>query len=220
MSIIVKDKETGQEIEFPMMPDEITTQSAQSFISFQIINLGEVKIPSGEELMQFSWSGILPGESRRNSPYVGNWTSPQSLLGTFSEWRSSHHKLRLTISDTPIDHDVLLDRYTCSQTGGCGDYSYSISFIQAKDVIVNSTAAPAGAAPPKAATSKPNNGTKPKTYTVVKNDSPWGIAQKLMGGGANYPKLIAANKALIDSWSKKYGAKIPTIYPGMVLTIP
>jgi nucleoid-associated protein YgaU len=53
----------------------------------------------------------------------------------------------------------------------------------------------------------------PKTYTVVAGDSLWKIAANHLGGGANYPKLIAANpNKLKDDKS--------VIHPGDVLILP
>lgn len=48
------------------------------------------------------------------------------------------------------------------------------------------------------------------TYTVVKGDSPWGIAEKLMGSGTKYKELMSYNGLAEDA----------TIYAGQVLKIP
>ncbi len=48
------------------------------------------------------------------------------------------------------------------------------------------------------------------TYTVVKGDSPWSIAEKLLGSGAKYKELMSYNGLAEDA----------TIYAGQVLKIP
>ena len=47
------------------------------------------------------------------------------------------------------------------------------------------------------------------SYTVVKGDSLWSIAQKLLGGGYRYTEIVKLN-----------GLKTSVIYPGQVLRIP
>ena len=58
---------------------------------------------------------------------------------------------------------------------------------------------------PSVPTPSPTN----KTYTVVKGDSLWAIAQKLMGSGAKWKQIYDLN-----------GLKSDVIYPGQVLKIP
>lgn len=48
------------------------------------------------------------------------------------------------------------------------------------------------------------------TYTVSKGDSPWSIAEKLLGSGAKYKELMSCNGLAEDA----------TIYAGQVLKIP
>jgi nucleoid-associated protein YgaU len=52
-----------------------------------------------------------------------------------------------------------------------------------------------------------------KTYTVVKGDSLWKIAQNHLGNGAHYPKIIAANPGKLKDENS-------VIHPGDVLNIP
>ena len=70
MDIFVKDLETGEVTQFPMMPNAVKTEAATRFMSYDIMKTGEVVIPLGEDLTGFSWSGLLPGAARQGEPYI------------------------------------------------------------------------------------------------------------------------------------------------------
>ncbi len=226
MDIYVTDLKTDTRFRFPMLPESISLNSGSNFHAFQIIGVGDVKFPSGEQLTGVSWSGKLPGNNRKNDPYIREWTDPKAVQSIFSNWQSQKEKLRLLITETPINIDVFLSNFSMTYTGGYGDYDYNISFTQARELKVYVSGA-SGQSTTAAATSqsKPQGQERPSapgaaTHTVVKGDCLWAIAQKYMGDGKKYPQLYEANKAVIDPVNKKYGNPRYTIYPGQVLTIP
>ena len=213
MGIRILDTVTGSTFIFPMIPDKITFKSGTKFIDYEIIKLGDVKIPSGEELSEIAFSGKLPGELRKQSSYVNEWKSPREIQGLFSVWRNKGRKLKITIDDTPIDHGVYLQNYEIEYSGGHGDYGYSISFISAVEIEVNVEGSKvdngnADKSNEGSTSSSTSNSTSNKTYTVKKGDSLWAIAQKFYGKGSQYTKIKSANNIT------------GTLRPGMVLKIP
>ena len=209
MDIYLTELETGDRIRFPMLPEKIRMQSGALTNSYTTLDEGDVKIPSGKELDGFSWDAMFPGEARRNQPYVRAWRSPRSLQAQIERFKGK--KLRLMVTGTPINHDVYIRRFSPDFSGGQGDCNYNINLEQQKDLIVT-VSAPAAPTSPKLAKERPP-APAAKTYTVKPGDCLWKIAQQLMGGGANYPKLYEANKSVI-------GGNPNLIFPGQVLTIP
>lgn len=215
--IFVQDVESGEIFQFPMLPDRISVTAATRFLSYDIMNTGEYAIPLGEELTGFKWQGLLPGESRKDAPYIRAWTAPNTIQGKWSHWRYGGKKLKLTVPGSPINHAVYLKGYDCEYSGGCGDIEYSIEFVVAKEIIIGKegdTAAGQGAsgAGVKTTTKSTTSGNA-KTYTVVSGDSLWKIAQKILGDGSRWREIYDLNKDTI-------GSNPNLIYPGQVYNLP
>lgn len=58
--VYITQLDTGTRIALPLTPEKVSDKREGNFISYNILNAGEVKIPNGEKLAQFSWNGILP----------------------------------------------------------------------------------------------------------------------------------------------------------------
>lgn len=228
MDIYLTYLETGDSLRFPMLPEKVNTSMGNQFGNYQILGLGEVRIPSGTALDTISWSGLLPGVSRKNDPYIKSWTAPLEVYKWLENVKSvvgTSKKLRLLITETFINMDVYLETLKGEYSGGQGDFTYDISLVQAKDIIVTSTASTSSSddttTSVQASTSvdrsePPSDGT----YTVVQGDYLWAIAQTHYGDGSQYGVIYSANQTLIDTASNENGHEKYTIYPGQVLTIP
>ncbi|MDR3149819.1 MAG: LysM peptidoglycan-binding domain-containing protein [Oscillospiraceae bacterium] len=217
MDIYLTDIETGAYIRFPMLPGEVKVSDGAEFYDYQLINIGNVKLPSGENLTQVSWNAMFPGAVRSNEPYIRQWTSPDNLIKQLNAHRAGKKKLRLLITGTQINLNVYLSTFSGDYSHGYGDYNYSIAFVQAKDLVVNISGA--GIEEKTLGTERPSapNGN---TYTVVEGDTLWSIAEKLMGGGSRYPELYEANRDMLDKRNQAEGSDKYMIHPGDILVIP
>lgn len=219
MDIHFTEIETGSRLTLSMLPEKVKRKGDAQFQTYDIINIGEVKIPKGTNLLTFSWNGTLPGRSRRSASYVKShyWHSPEEIQNIWEKWRANGTKIRLMVTETPINYDVQLDSYTAEATGGNGDYEYSISFIEAKPVevyTVNELSIK-----PSTKTNASSTSTRPpaakaaaKIYTVKSGDSLWKIAQKTLGKGGRYAEIANLNSDKVKNPNN--------IYPGQVLTLP
>lgn len=211
MDIYLTNLKNNNRLRFPMLPQEISVKLGNQFTNYTIIQIGEVRIPSGTTLDGFSWNGILPGEKRRGAPYVRGWHDPKAIykwIESLKPQGGKPVKARLLVTETPINCDVYLSTFSATPTGGYGDINYSITLTQAKEIRIPKSAA----APRTAAPARPSPPAE-KTYTVKSGDTLWKIAQQFYGAGAQYPKIYEANKGVI-------GGNPNRIYPGQVYTIP
>ena len=106
--------DTGTRIALPLTPEKVSDKREGTFISYNILNVGEVKIPNGEKLAQFSWNGILPGVSMLGMGIVSlfDWKPPRVMIGILDGWKKNRKKLRLLVTGTAINHDVYIQNFT------------------------------------------------------------------------------------------------------------
>ncbi len=192
-----------RQITIPWLPDKIKFASNDTrFASYNILDKGEIKIPSGSNIHSYSWEGVLPGEGHKNLPMQrGEWQNPKRIQSIWSFWREAGIPLRLLIIGTPVNHDVYLEDYEVNYAGGFGDYEYKISFIEARDLAIakNSDASTSFARAPGATQSSV------MTYTSVGGDTLWSIAARFLGDGARWPEIYTDNQNNIEIAAKNNG---------------
>lgn len=225
VDIYIKESEGSRELRIPWLPDRVRCDvNGTRMESFEIIDEGEVDVPSGSNLTRFSWESIFPGEGHKDLPFLrGKWQNPKKIQTMLSEWRVYGTPLRIIVTGTPINHDVYLEDYSVDYESGYGDYKYAISFKQRKKIKISSKKAHVSRSV-SFGSSHGGGGGGGHTYTVKQGDTLWGISQKYYGAGSQYGTIYNANKDGIESTAQKYGKSSSNgghwIYPGQVIHIP
>ncbi len=210
---LVTGKNDPRQIMIPWLPEKINFYSNETrFASYEILDLGEIKIPTGANIHSYSWEGILPGEGRKNNPLQrGKWQDPKKIQSVWSFWREYGTPLRLLIIGTPVNHDVYLEDYEITYSGAFGDYEYSISFIEARDVAISKDPAAStsfvgapGSATARAA-SRPETRSSVETYISVSGDTLWTIAERFLGNGGRWPEIYNLNQLVLETAAKNNG---------------
>lgn len=217
MEIHITNLVNNESIQIPMMPERISVAYENNFLSYDVLRVGEVKFPSGVKLTGIKWDGIFPGESRKDQPFVTNWVDPKELHNWLDGIKFYGVKVRVLITETPINFDNYLASYSVDFEGGFGDIKYSISFIQAKDINITDETeviTPAAEEPVEERPAPPPPPVEQKrTYTVVSGDCLWDIAAAQLGNPTRWPEIYELNRGVI-------GGNPNLIYPGQVYTLP
>jgi len=204
----------GGRIHLPVNPERITCKTGNRIQTFDVIELGEISLPRGRVPIRFSFEGFFPGEARRNDSMVKSWRSPKELASILSLWRNEGTKLRLLVTETPINHDVYFDgdgSFEHEWRGGHGDCWYSLRFVEARELVIRAEGEMAPVVVAGVQQTRPAP-PAPKTYTVKPGDTLWAIAKKTLGDGGRWREIYNNNTDVI-------GKDPNLIFPGQVLRI-
>lgn len=190
----------------PVNPATVNVKNAGDGESFKIAKLGSVNVPKDVELKEFDIESFFPAQ-----PYhflETDFREPTFYIEKFEKWMVDKEPVRYIYVDGSfaINELVTIESFAYDETFGTTDVNYTLALKKyvpfgPKKLKV---AKPATSTAPKSkSTSKPavkketpppqNKKTVPQTYTLVKGESLWKVAQKYTGNGNNYPELAKLN---------------------------
>ena len=223
VDIYIKEAEGSREIRIPWLPDKVVfTSNGTRMMEYDILDVGEVNIPTGSNLGNFSWSSTFPGEGHKNLPFLrGTWQDPKKIQTILSEWREYGTPLKLLMTGTPINHDVYLTDYSVAYESGYGDYKYDIEFKRRRKIKIISTKIESPK-PSTTTTTTEKSDSNYEAYKIQTGDTLWGLARKKLGNGTRWPEIYNLNKTVLDDEAKRRGMSPGSrwIFTGTVIKIP
>jgi hypothetical protein len=222
VDIYISEKNGKRSINIPILPEKIVFESGGSVrAEYEIMDKGPVEVHTGSGLRTYTRESELPGQHRKNDSLIrGKWIDPAYYINILEEWRQKGTLLCLMVTGYPINVDVILDDYKAVHCGAFGDISYEIKFIESRDITVQLVTPTEN--PPKRQDATAT--TETTSYTVVKGDNLWKIAQNKLGKGSRHTEIYNLNKDIIETTAQKYGKKSSNnghwLYPGTVLKLP
>lgn len=229
VDIYIKERNGTRQIRVPWLPATIEYKAGEQIAAtYDILNRGEVQVPSGSGLAKISWESQFPGKNRsRTYLQRGPWMNPASYHKILESWLAKGTSLNVLVTGYPINKDVILTSYTGTPAGGFGDIEYSVEFTEERDITITSKKTGSGSSTNK--NKDKNTTTKRKTnsyttYTIKQGDTLWGIAKRKLGSGSKERKIYNLNKSIIEKTAKRRGLRSSNngwwIFPGTKIQIP
>ncbi len=212
-------KYKGKKYKLPVNPEEIKRSREMHVGTYQVLNAGQVSVPSYCSLEEFTFEAEFPSRS-----YHYLESGARADADYYEKmFRSAQKELTPVqfIASNDITDDISMRVLVTSveaveKAGEEGDKYLTLKLLEYKApnkrfVAVQTPAAVVKKEEPAAAPAPSPAVTENKTHTVQKGDTLWAIAKKYYGNGSQYPKIVSANPDI----------KNPNlIYPGQVFTIP
>ena len=221
VDIYLREKNGSREIRFPILPEKIVYRSGDTeFVTYDIMNRGEVAVPTGVGLAKIGWEADFPGEGRQEDPSIrGSWQAPKAFHDILEDWKSKGETLTIIVTGYPFNFDVDLKAYEATPSGPFGDMPYTIELQEHRDIVIKTE---------KSTNSSGSEQKRPAkettTYTIKSGDTLWKIAEKFLGDGSKWKTVYDANKDIIEETAKKRGMDSSDnghwIFPGVTLSIP
>lgn len=217
MSYSVYFKYGSKKYKLPVNPEEIKRSRELNIETYQVLEEGQVSIPSYCALEEFSFEAEFPSQDV-NYMEPGTEAEADYYEKMFRKAQKNKKPIRF-IASNDISDDISVKVLVKSvevveKAGEEGDKYISLTLmeykgagkryvaIQTPDATVKQEETPFAENPAVTAN---------KTHTVQSGDTLWGIAKKYYGNGSQYQKIVSANPSI----------KNPNlIYPGQVFTIP
>jgi LysM repeat protein len=191
----------------PVIPPKVAYNEGETLAgSADIVNLGTVDFPQGNDLEEIGWDSFFPA---RYDTYCSGPVdmSPLAWKDTILAWKDSRTPIRLIITKCDLNKLFYIKSFNWSYEGAEGDIYYSIGFReyidpQPKQVPAGSTTI----TDPSKKTPAERTGVNkkvPTEYTVKQGDSLYSIAKKY---GLQWRDIYAKNRSVIGPNAAKLKA--------------
>lgn len=218
MAYTIYFKYGSKKYKLPVNPEEIKRSRELNIETYQVLNTGQVSIPSYYELETFSFEAEFPSQEYH---YVktGSFHDADYYEKMFRKAQKNMVPVRFIASNGITDDiscKVLVKSVeSVEKAGEEGDKYISLTLMEYKApgrryrAVADATTTIKQEETPLAQTNPAV--TDNKTYTVKSGDTLWGIAKTFYGNGGQYTKIASANSGISNP---------NLIYPGQVLSIP
>lgn len=212
----IKIKYNKQTITLPILPSSFELTSPMQHTTVTLANGGQINLLGKEGLKTVNITAFFPASDYDFA--IGEFKKPYKIIEKLESWKKK--VVHITITQTNIDMDAMIESLSYGHNDGTKDVSYTIEFKEekkkakskAKNKNVEVLIDDRRTAAEKAETKRKTKAVKSQTYTVKQGDTLTAISKKITGSSANWKAIYNTNKKTIGNNPNK-------IKPGMKLVI-
>lgn len=177
-TILIWHNNGEQQFTFTVNPERLRVSRPNCNRVERLAMGGTVNLWGGRGLREVSFTTFLPEE---RSPFYGG-TDGAEVLSLLKAWQDSGDPVRLIVSGSDINDAFLIEDVTETLREGDGDITLTLTLREYK--FASELAKDAdGAVQSAGKTARADERVLPKTRTVKRGDTLWGIACELYGDG-------------------------------------
>jgi nucleoid-associated protein YgaU len=205
-------------MQFPVHPEKIELTRGNSNDTVKVTGVGEVTILQSPSADSITFSSFFPAAT-----FPGCQTTkpqaPMKYVQKLNGWKDGKRPVKFVSTACGISDYYTIEEFKYYEVGGdVGTIQFTLNLKLYNEVTVRQIELKienqkATAVVTQTSSTRVDNTTTPKTYTVKSGDCLWNIAKKFYGNGSQYTKIYNANKSVI-------GSNPNLIRVGQALTIP
>ena len=159
--------------------------------------IGTINIAGNEGLRTLEIESFFPSKEYGFLENADTYIDPYIYVRIFDDFARTNKPLRLVITETSFNFEVLIESFTVGESDGTGDVNYKLSLKEYRRVKAIERQMPGYSKKSDSSNLKRLTDSKAGTKnirTVGKHDTEWTMAKKLTGNGENAKELLAKNK--------------------------
>lgn len=219
-----------QQFRIPVNPESIKVAAGGKTTTSDIEKLGTVIHKGRRDAITVSWSSFFPAifSDSYCSCTANEYKTPKEMNDWIIGLMEAKDPLHLVMSGSAMGLNIyaVITKYTAQEDGGDpGTITYSIEMKEYRSVTISKYKKNSkGKKKKKTSKKRVSNKQKSKTYTIKNGDCLWNIAKQYYGNGAQYTKILSANRSTLDAAAKKHGHSSCNngnlIFAGTTIKIP